>query len=229
MTNKERSAKWRARKIVDKALRMGILKRPRHCPECGGDGRGLPIEAHHKDYSLPLLIDWLCRRCHAARHRKPGRSAAAKKKSLGMLGRCTLICWGSVQQREEIRTLAASAGVGINRFIVSHLLAFEPPLAATIVRRVARRSKTHKSLRSSMVRFAYPAQLRDVQDRAASAGLSFNRYVVEAFFPESGDDAEECPPPRVINAMRQRQAAGRTRYSDGRFAPGGPWGLTRTP
>jgi hypothetical protein len=49
--------------------------RPSVCPDCGTDpgvdelGRSR-IEAHHDDYTAPLSVDWLCRSCHLAEHRR---------------------------------------------------------------------------------------------------------------------------------------------------------------
>lgn len=51
----------RARKVVHAALKKGKIQRPHRCSKCGNAGT---IEAHHKDYSKPLDIEWLCRSCH---------------------------------------------------------------------------------------------------------------------------------------------------------------------
>lgn len=52
----------RAHGIVATAIRRGQLIRPDECEECGKVGR---ITAAHFDYSAPLNVRWLCRRCHA--------------------------------------------------------------------------------------------------------------------------------------------------------------------
>lgn len=41
-----------------------IMKEP--CEKCGEK----KSEAHHEDYSKPLEVLWLCRKCHARHHRK---------------------------------------------------------------------------------------------------------------------------------------------------------------
>lgn len=66
----ERGAKeyyQNAHEILRGALKMGILKRPTNCSVCGKGGR---IEGHHKDYTKPLEVDWLCKKCHIAEHQK---------------------------------------------------------------------------------------------------------------------------------------------------------------
>jgi len=49
--------------LARKATR--ILVRPEGCEDCGGRSP----HAHHKDYSKPLEVDWLCSSCHGKRHR----------------------------------------------------------------------------------------------------------------------------------------------------------------
>ena len=59
--------KVQARKILWEAIRVGFIKRPSKCEvcmkECKPDG-------HHKDYSKPLDVQWLCRTCHNHQHGK---------------------------------------------------------------------------------------------------------------------------------------------------------------
>lgn len=55
----------RARSITTAAIKAGRLKRPDRCQDCGSPGRP---EAHHEDYSKPLVVVWVCRPCHCARH-----------------------------------------------------------------------------------------------------------------------------------------------------------------
>lgn len=52
-----------ARSYTNVAIRRGRLAR-QPCQECGAS----PAEAHHSDYSKPLLVTWLCRACHRAHH-----------------------------------------------------------------------------------------------------------------------------------------------------------------
>jgi hypothetical protein len=51
--------------VYRRALALGIIRRPGQCSECANT-RG--IQGHHKRYSQPLIVTWLCRSCHAKRH-----------------------------------------------------------------------------------------------------------------------------------------------------------------
>jgi ribosomal protein S27AE len=54
-----------ARDAVGRALRSGKLEKM-PCTRCGS----LTVEAHHHDYSKPLEVVWMCRRCHCLEHKK---------------------------------------------------------------------------------------------------------------------------------------------------------------
>ena len=75
-------AQMAAGRAVLKAVAAGTLVRPASCSRCGGGKR---IEAHHPDYSKPLEVMWLCRRCHyhehghAQEHSEHLRKLAAEK------------------------------------------------------------------------------------------------------------------------------------------------------
>jgi hypothetical protein len=53
----------RARQAVAVALRQGKIVRPEKCSNCQVTAF---VEAHHADYTQPLLITWLCEPCHDA-------------------------------------------------------------------------------------------------------------------------------------------------------------------
>jgi len=66
--------KWReehpeslkAMKIVKKAIKDGLLKKPHKCAYCKRDHTR--INAHHEDYDKPLTVIWLCSSCHKKLH-----------------------------------------------------------------------------------------------------------------------------------------------------------------
>jgi DNA polymerase III delta prime subunit len=61
----ENRIKEDARKMVQLALQFGILIRPEVCEHCGKE---CFCEAHHRDYTKPLDVDWLCKQCHENEH-----------------------------------------------------------------------------------------------------------------------------------------------------------------
>jgi len=63
--------KERARNLIHKATSRGKLKRPRQCEKCG---KRCKPEAHHKNYSKPYQVTWLCRTCHLAEGSKKART-----------------------------------------------------------------------------------------------------------------------------------------------------------
>lgn len=58
---KQYAEKHRARELVRLAIARGDLIRSEFCESCGNAGC---IDSHHEDYSYPLEVRWLCRRCH---------------------------------------------------------------------------------------------------------------------------------------------------------------------
>ncbi len=46
-------------------IRAGRLIKPERCSECGESEK---VDAHHEDYSKPLEVSWLCRKCHSRLH-----------------------------------------------------------------------------------------------------------------------------------------------------------------
>lgn len=67
-------AKKKAHRAVSYAVRNGKIDQPQMCSVCGGVGR---TEAHHDDYSKPLVVRWLCAACHKQWHAQHGEAAGA--------------------------------------------------------------------------------------------------------------------------------------------------------
>lgn len=57
-----------ATKLVASALKRGAIVKPSGCSECGKQTTRL--EGHHDDYAFPLLVRWLCRKCHYDWHQE---------------------------------------------------------------------------------------------------------------------------------------------------------------
>lgn len=57
--NKE---KRRAHVLLNRAVKSGKLKRPDNCSECG---KKCKPDGHHKDYTQPFDVIWMCRACHS--------------------------------------------------------------------------------------------------------------------------------------------------------------------
>ncbi len=62
---KENKVKVAARQKVKNAVFNGTLVRPKFCSKCNVD---CWPDAHHEDYSKPLEVEWLCRKCHQIKH-----------------------------------------------------------------------------------------------------------------------------------------------------------------
>lgn len=57
--------KQNARQLLNWHLKNGKIKKPNKCEECDNK----KVEAHHEDYSKPLDVIWLCRKCHSKKHK----------------------------------------------------------------------------------------------------------------------------------------------------------------
>jgi hypothetical protein len=67
----ESKSDFHAKQVVYHLKKMGLLKEE-PCEVCGE----LKVEAHHKDYKKPWVVNWLCRKHHYEWHKKnkPGRT-----------------------------------------------------------------------------------------------------------------------------------------------------------
>jgi len=61
------SEKYLAWLQVQKAIKLGEIIRPEYCSLCEKKKK---TDAHHKDYSKPFDVIWLCKECHGKEHRK---------------------------------------------------------------------------------------------------------------------------------------------------------------
>lgn len=109
--------KHNARSKVAYALRQGALIRPSACERCNGSSGS--IQAHHSDYSLPLLVQWLCRGCHEATHsgqpnrkRSVGAQYIALRRALSSKRPSAIkacrICGGIIWRGKDMVTCSAS-------------------------------------------------------------------------------------------------------------------------
>lgn len=56
-----------ARAVLNYAVGAGKITKPLVCEKCSEEAT---LQAHHSDYTKPLLVMWLCQDCHAAEHRR---------------------------------------------------------------------------------------------------------------------------------------------------------------
>lgn len=72
-----------ASRVVEAALKAGAIKNPGVCFGCGCDASEHRIEAHHRDYTKPLEVIWLCTPCHrqmdAQRRIREGKTPYGKR------------------------------------------------------------------------------------------------------------------------------------------------------
>jgi len=59
--------KKKAHNLFNSEVRFGRIFPPRKCEKCYAV---LPLKAHHFDYKKPLIVTWVCQKCHTEIHRK---------------------------------------------------------------------------------------------------------------------------------------------------------------
>lgn len=57
--------KYKAHKILNKAVRKGDIVKSTRCSNCDSQNR---LSGHHEDYNKPLDVLWLCSSCHKLKH-----------------------------------------------------------------------------------------------------------------------------------------------------------------
>lgn len=55
----------KARMILNNAVALKKILKPKECSKCLATGQ---IHGHHHDYSKPLSVIWVCRKCHKDIH-----------------------------------------------------------------------------------------------------------------------------------------------------------------
>jgi hypothetical protein len=59
--------KYKARKFLNYAIEYKLITKPNLCERCGIEEN---LDGHHEDYSKPLEVLWVCKKCHGLLHRK---------------------------------------------------------------------------------------------------------------------------------------------------------------
>ena len=61
----ERAKREAARIVIARGVKSGKIIKPEFCEDCG---KADEIQAHHSDYSQPLMVNWICKSCHNKTH-----------------------------------------------------------------------------------------------------------------------------------------------------------------
>lgn len=77
-THSKNPSKINARRVVEAAIKAGVLTKPEACSSCGK--KDCRIEAYHEDHTKPLEVDWLCVSCHRKRDSR-------RRREQGILGK----------------------------------------------------------------------------------------------------------------------------------------------
>lgn len=83
-----------AYRVVEAALRAGVIEKPHNCTICNCPDTEKRIEAHHFDYSKPLDVTWLCSYCHdkadQIKRDREGKQKTSRARAVVMLkdGKC---------------------------------------------------------------------------------------------------------------------------------------------
>lgn len=74
--------KNQARSLLHKAVRNGSVVKPTCCQHCNRETSPRYMNGHHRDYSKPLDVVWLCTTCHGKEHRAAMLCAEAAPSNL---------------------------------------------------------------------------------------------------------------------------------------------------
>jgi ribosome-binding protein aMBF1 (putative translation factor) len=64
---KKNKHKKNAHTKLKRAIKKGIITRPKYCQLCGKTN--CEIQGHHYDYNKPLEVIWVCTECHGNLHK----------------------------------------------------------------------------------------------------------------------------------------------------------------
>ncbi len=62
------SIQGKASREVHLAVKYGLITKPTICNKCFMELPPARIHAHHRDYSKPLEVEWMCAACHGKEH-----------------------------------------------------------------------------------------------------------------------------------------------------------------
>jgi len=68
--SEENVIKRSASYIINRAIRDGKITKPSSCSQC--NTTGVRIHGHHDDYAYPMIVRWLCSKCHRDWHKEHG-------------------------------------------------------------------------------------------------------------------------------------------------------------
>jgi hypothetical protein len=97
----------RAYSETRKAIESGLIKKTRGCEICGKNKK---MDVHHFDYGDPLLVSFLCRRCHLLIHKNKREKngeikkifASARNRSMGKTISDIKISWEKYKLNDPV-------------------------------------------------------------------------------------------------------------------------------
>jgi len=73
LSESDNRARNKINKMVQNAVKKGVLWKSTYCQDCGVFATEKPLSAHHEDYNKPYSVEWLCNKCHGKRLRRSRR------------------------------------------------------------------------------------------------------------------------------------------------------------